>query len=212
MLHAGNDGQPLTDTWAWNGVAWTPIAAVNTPPPRYQSAMAFDVHRGCTVLFGGGDGLTLLDDSWELESPSPAPVATTAVFGVGCGIPPLTIAPTPGSRPVIGSQQDTVIGNVAAAPTFMAIGLSSAHLGASALPLPLSWLGMNGCRLYQDLVVAADACTSTGPATAAHALQVPPAPGLVGLHVYLQAWGAAPGANPSGLVTSNAIDLVLGNV
>lgn len=78
--------------------------------------------------------------------------------------------------------------------------------------MPLAALGMQGCRLFHDFVIGADACTATGTTTAAHALPLPPAPELVGLRVYLQAWGVSPGANPAGLVTSNAIDLVLGDV
>lgn len=211
ILHAGHDGQPLTDTWAWNGVGWTPLAAPNPPSLRYQSAMTFDVLRGRTVLFGGGDGATLLDDVWERESASSAPVATAATFGVGCGTPPLGIAPATGSRPVLGGQQHTVVGNVAASATFMAIGLSSTHLGAIALPLPLALLGMNGCRLYHDFVIGAEPCTPAG-AMASHFLQLPAGPEFVGVHVYLQAFGASPLANPAGLVTSNAIDLILGDV
>jgi hypothetical protein len=211
VLHAGNDGQPLSDTWAWNGVTWTPIVGGSAPPIRYQAAMTFDVHRGRTVLVGGGDGASLLDDVWEHQGASPAPVATTAVFGVGCGVPPLGIAPAPGSRPVIGGQQGTVVGNIAAQPAVMMVGLSSSHLGGLALPLPLAYLGMNSCRLYIDVAIGTVGCMPTGPVSASLSLDLPSGPELVGLRVYLQALSVAPIANPAGLVTSNAIELVLGD-
>ncbi len=211
ILSGGNDGQPRSDTWSWDGGIWTQIPSV-APTPRYQSGAAFDLRRNRTVLFGGGDGAALLDDTWEFDGGTPAPVATTSVFGVGCGSPPLTIAPTPGSRPLLGGQQITGIGNLVGAPCFLAFGSSSSHAGAIALPLMLSHFGMVNCRLYHDLAFASEPCLMSGATTALHVLAIPLLPSLIGLRIHQQAWAAAPGVNPAGIVTSNAVELVLGNV
>ena len=43
-------------------------------------------------------------------------------------------------------------------------------------------------------------------------LAIPSAPNLLGLHVYIQAYALAPGANPLQIIISNGIDWVIGNV
>lgn len=52
------------DTWEWNGATWS-LAATAGPAARFGHAMAFDVQRGRTVLFGGElAGLALQNDTW----------------------------------------------------------------------------------------------------------------------------------------------------
>lgn len=210
IVSGGNDGQPRADTWSWDGASWTQLQS-SGPAARYQHAVAFDLRRGRSLLFGGGDGASLLADTWEFDGGTPAPVATAIAFGIGCGSPPLTIAPGPASRPLLGSHQVTNVGNLAATPGFLAFGLSSSFSGAVALPLPLSQFGMPGCRLYHDLALAFEPCVTTGPTMAAHSLAIPLQPGLIGLRLYLQAWASVHGSNPAGVVTSNAVELVLGD-
>ena len=204
-------GQLRSDTWSWDGVAWTehPIAA---PPARYEHAMAYDLRSGRTVLFGGGDGLSLLADTWEFDGGSPAPVATATPFGVGCGSPPLTIAPAPSSRPLLGGIQTTTIGNVTGGLCLLTFGSSSSNLGPVALPIALAAFGMVGCRVYHDMALAVQSCSPSGPTTATHSLPIPADPGLIGARLYLQAWASLPAANPVGIATSNAAELVLGNL
>ena len=47
----GNQVNPLSKTWEWDGSNWMAHAAV--PPARYGPAMAYDPVRRITVLFGG---------------------------------------------------------------------------------------------------------------------------------------------------------------
>jgi hypothetical protein len=55
----------LADTWEWDGTAWHQVAT-SGPPARINPAMAFDVTRGVTLLFGGQAGVqAFLDDLWE---------------------------------------------------------------------------------------------------------------------------------------------------
>ena len=55
-------------------------------------------------------------------------------------------------------------------------------------------------------------CTTTGPGAAQNSIAIPNNLALAGMHFYLQAWAPAPGANQGGLIASNAIDLLIGNL
>lgn len=65
--HIGFDYRPITNTWEWDGNNWS--VHTNAPPPRVQSAMAFDPIRGVTVLFGGSDyeNNAYLNDTWTWD-------------------------------------------------------------------------------------------------------------------------------------------------
>lgn len=70
LLFGGqNSLVPLGDTWEWNGAVWIQRAmGASTPPRRSRHAMAHDVVRGATVLFGGiGENSNLLGDTWEWD-------------------------------------------------------------------------------------------------------------------------------------------------
>ena len=56
----------LADTWEWDGSAWTP-RPIPGPPARSDHAMAYDVGRGVTALFGGYTGQYpyWVADTWE---------------------------------------------------------------------------------------------------------------------------------------------------
>ena len=211
VLIGGDDGQTRNDSWLWDGVTWTQLAA-SGPSARTQSAAAFDLQRRRTVMFGGGDFVTVLSDTWELDSGTPAPSAATTTFGTGCGTPPLTCAPLSGSRPLLGSTQVTQVGNLTTIGCLMTFGTANTHVGQIVLPLTLEFLGMPGCRLYHDFALGFAFCQSTGATTAEHQLPIPLAPSLIGVRLYLQASAASPASNVAGLVTGNAIELILGDI
>lgn len=54
-----------SDTWVWNGQAWSEVLPSLSPLARGGHRMAFDSRRGVTVLFGGANGSTGLDDTWS---------------------------------------------------------------------------------------------------------------------------------------------------
>ena len=68
----------LGDTWIWNGSAWRNATAEPTlppalsPPPRQETAMAYDAARERIVLFGGweSDVDQLLADTWLWDGAS----------------------------------------------------------------------------------------------------------------------------------------------
>src|SRR6185436_13651931 len=68
VLFGGGEGPGThSDTWLWNGTAWTQLAGVS-PPARRSHAMACDWGRHEVVLFGGEDGAGIpLADTWILR-------------------------------------------------------------------------------------------------------------------------------------------------
>jgi hypothetical protein len=150
---------------------------------------------------------TIGGSTWELGVPG---FAVAHTFGDGCGAARLTAAPVPGSRPVLGQVQGIDVQNVPG-PTFMCYGWSATHIGAFSLPLPLDAFGMPGCDLLQSIDLLLEPCVATGPTTVHHDAAIPNLPFLLGVQIYLQPWAIAPLANPAGLVTGNAVSLLLGS-
>jgi hypothetical protein len=72
VLFGGCDVQACTtdlnDTWEWNGSTWTEATAngaAGSPQGRSYDAMAFDSAREVTVMFGGFEGSSYANDTWE---------------------------------------------------------------------------------------------------------------------------------------------------
>ena len=82
---------PCGDTWEFNGVNWSRFVSLVSPEARISPAMAYDIKRNRTVMFGGsypapGPGpitYTSLNDTWEFESST----NWTQVQGQIVGIP-----------------------------------------------------------------------------------------------------------------------------
>jgi hypothetical protein len=66
VLFGGADisGQPIGETWLWNGTAWTQ-QVVGEPAARGGHAMAYDAARDVTVLFGGYSSDGYNGETWE---------------------------------------------------------------------------------------------------------------------------------------------------
>lgn len=56
VLYGGRNSinLPLSDTWLWDGAAWTQLGGTE-PPKRYSHAMATDESSGTILMFGGAD-------------------------------------------------------------------------------------------------------------------------------------------------------------
>jgi hypothetical protein len=65
--HIGFQVSPVMRTWEWDGNSWS--VRPNAPPPRIDSAMAFDASRGVSVVFGGSDYSNpgYLNDTWTWD-------------------------------------------------------------------------------------------------------------------------------------------------
>lgn len=203
-----------SNMWEWDGQLWVQ-STMPTPPARRGLSMVFDEQRGRVVLFGGSTlesfNPRLRSDTWELVRPSVT--ATSNTFGPGCGNPVLTISAANGSIPLIGTAFVADITGIPGNVVAMAVGGSATSVGPFLLPVNLGLVGMPGCWQHHDAVLGLFfPCTIPSAGSAQCLLSVPSDPTLLNLHAYLQAWAPDPAANAFGVVTSNAIDLLIGNI
>ena len=63
----GGWGDPLGETWTFDGSRWTRQLPTTSPSPRAFAAVTFDTKRGVVVLFGGYTGQTFLNDVWTWD-------------------------------------------------------------------------------------------------------------------------------------------------
>jgi hypothetical protein len=80
-----NQNHLCSDTWTFDGSAWTRQPAPTSPPFRSLAAMAYDADTSQTVLYGGfsdqnslGDTWTWNGITWTQQSPSASPPALEA--------------------------------------------------------------------------------------------------------------------------------------
>ncbi|MFO1077576.1 MAG: hypothetical protein U1E73_07605 [Planctomycetota bacterium] len=89
VLYGGDGGSSryaLDETWQWDGLQWTQLAPASTPGGLARHAMAFDLLRQTTVLFGGrydswtpanqsGATWEFANGAWAQAAPAAAPPA-----------------------------------------------------------------------------------------------------------------------------------------
>ncbi|MFN3242897.1 MAG: kelch repeat-containing protein [Planctomycetota bacterium] len=205
VLYGGDGGG--ADTVEWNGVSWQAQSPATNPPSSDTHAMAFDRTRQRMVLF--------LRNGSQSQTWTRGQFGTTAVaatYGMGCGAPALTFAPSTAARPIIGQVASATIDQAPANLAAVAIGWSNTNYGPFALPVTLAAIGMPGCELLQSSDVLGLATTVTGPATLRFDQQLPNDLSIVGQTVFLQAYALAPGANARQVVASNGIEWFVGDL
>jgi hypothetical protein len=195
--------QGLSDTWEWDGNAWFQPTATGGIAGLYNHAMAYDTFRRRVVLFGGrGDPASApRNETWEYSDSVPA---TYATFGTGCGRNPV-LAPEPGSLPWGGTTFRLRLTGLppTSSATFIILGYSkTSWFGQFPLPFPLDGIGMTGCTLYVrgDLVFTV---TNQG-GVASLPIAIPNDPTAPGTIFYNQGFAFDQGANPLGIIVSNA--------
>jgi hypothetical protein len=99
-------------------------------------------------------------------------------------------------------------GATASRPGTMFIGSNRQAWGALKLPFPLDPLGMTGCTLYGDPLLAFPIATD-GLGTAKVTFAVPSDPIWRNLHFVAQALVSDPGANPAQVVASDAAEGII---
>jgi hypothetical protein len=80
VLFGGGANTGLSDTWEWDGTAWTQMQDEG-PAARSVHAMAFDSARSRVVLFGGDGGSQLFGDTWEWDGTAWTQVQDTGPSG-----------------------------------------------------------------------------------------------------------------------------------
>ena len=92
------------------------------------------------------------------------------------------------------------------------MGFNDTFLGGlPILPLDLASIGMAGCDLLHSNEVFGLPVTPLTSSTMQFDYAIPNHAGLLGVHVYLQAYCLAPSAIPLQIIASNGIDWLIGN-
>ena len=120
---------------------------------------------------------------------------------------------TPTSTAILGQPLTSEVTNAPSPFCLVAFGTSNTVLpGIGALPLDLTFLGMTGCTLYQSNDrFGLQTSPGGSPSQRSFSVTVPSNPQLLGKNAYFQAFCLAPGVNPRGIISSNAIDFLIGN-
>lgn len=215
VLFGGRDGastfRRFADTWEWDGSDWTQVVTGTSPPARNQHALAFDSQRMRPVLFGGDAGINSFDDTWEYLRTYPASVSS---FGAGCpgtaGTP--TLSADGASLPWIAGPFSVRLDNIGAHPffnvPFVLAGFSRTAWGTQSLPFDLSPYGMTGCSLLAEPALAFTLANQGG--FALWTVGLPNDPRIAGSSLFIQGGTTSFGANPLGIVLSNACDVAIG--
>ena len=201
IMHGGlnfTTGAILTDTWEFDGSAWTQIATPAPSPSRWATAMAMDPVRRQVVIYGGASSNgSALTGTFEYG-------ASYRLFGTGCagsnGVPAIAGV----DAPRLGTPFNVQISNLALASSsaFVFTGISNTSSPLGALPLNLAGVGMPGCTLYVSADVLTIVPAAAGSAT--WSLAIPANAGLIGMPFFNQAASIDPSANAAGLCASNA--------
>jgi hypothetical protein len=141
----------------------------------------------------------------EFTYMAPTGAATVQPYGIGCN-PATPLDLNAAARPILNTTANLVVDTIPAGTLggVMVLSLTQHNPGLSAAAH-----GMPNCFQYVGLDVTSFLVVSG--ATATYPLMVPNLSQLVGVHVYTQAAMFAAGSNPLGIVSSNGLDLGVGN-
>jgi hypothetical protein len=189
-------GVALNDAWEFNGSTWTQLPG--TAPAVRAFGLAYDIVRANVVHFGG------LNASSQVSNQTSLFGAQATTYGAGCvgsnGVPTLL----PVDQPRIGANWQLVMNNNNAVSPIAIIVVGA----SSTAPIPLDAIGMLGCAGFvtPDLLLT----TGSSAGVAPWSTTIPNDPAVVSAHLYIQGISFDPGINPAWLVSSNAVDGLVG--
>lgn len=199
------------------GLVFTPLPVVTGPPPPYADpdlVMVPDPANAPGLALGGLFQGVVQQGIWNgtlhytKASIDPEPAVTFA--GAGCpsslGTPVCQEIVSPA---LLGQNASGLFDNLPSPGAVVhVLGLSDRVSSVGPLPLDLGLLGAPGCPLR----VSPDATNFLfgAGATATWNLNLPNSPALLGLTFLSQGLVLDPAANPAGLVTSDAVRILIG--
>jgi hypothetical protein len=193
-------------TWQWDGVLWTQVSQTAVPPTRAGASLVSTANE--LLLFGGrGSQSQPIDGSmWLLSTPTVARATPFGPSGTSSAGPlDLHVA---GAGPWIGSRCQLAFGPLPGLPLpGLWVGLSRTSWQGQTLPTDLGFVGYPGSQL----LIALDgplATLNNGLGLATAAIDLPPAPSLVGVELFFQAFVYEP--LTASLTTSNGLAFTLG--
>jgi hypothetical protein len=138
------------------------------------------------------------------ELPAGSFYATADAYGAGCGTPALALSTA--QRPLVSTTFSVTTSNITPTTAFGAVAIG---FTVFTPPLDLTVISMPGCFMYHDQVLTLPYTPAGGSATTNQNL-----PATLRLRFQLQALNFDPVARltPLGLVTSNALDVITGNL
>lgn len=188
----------LADTFEFDGTYWHRYrnGAAPSAAGRVNSAMAYDLLRQRSFLFGGAGSFANPVDTAEFRSdrPSFTQYATGCAGTVGTPVLDSTTLPA-----VAGTLQMQLTQTPGTAATVLILGTST----ASGLMIPGST-----CGLFVSAQFATLGVTATG-GSAGYPLTIPNNPTLSGLRLFAQGAVVDPGAVPLGLTVTNGARFVI---
>jgi hypothetical protein len=174
-------------------------------------------HTGATLtvtfVIEGAGIQPLSDESWAIDNLRVSIDTVTnpgyaLAYGTSCGpVLAATVAPR------VGRQLPLLVTNMPSTSLMAgcAFGLSNTNYNGMPLPMSLTSLGMPGCWLLQDLHIGdAVRLQMFGSTSAAIWIPVPNETRYAGMRAYFQVWAISPGANATGAVFSNGLDVQIG--
>lgn len=227
-------GQPAPRTWSYSSFFAGSTAMTAPNDTEMMRDSQYEVLRFVTSTGSVREEMyDLVADPWETTDLLLQPLSTaastayrtlrrelaklrgqawTASYGAGCsggGMSPV-LNVVPSTSPRIGTTF-TLRVPLVSAPVLLTvggIGFQNATWGGLPLPFDLTVAGMTGCSLWTDLsittVLSQTAVAATMPIT------LPNDPAAVGTALFMQAFPLLSGANPAGILATNAIEAIVG--
>jgi len=173
-------------------LGWMQVGTLNNLPPFFGGT-CYDSNRGIYYYGSSRTSMAALSEQWPAEF---------AVHGAPCQTPtpPILGLAAPWTRAWLGESLELIATNLPQSIAILAMGFNDQQYSGSALPLDLAQYGMPGCALR----VAPEATAlliGTG-GSASHQLPIPSRTALIGVPFWQQVLALAPGANPTGMLTS----------
>ena len=193
------------EVWEYDGIDWTQRTLTGVPLAAGHVDGCFHAGLGRVVNFGGTPDSNRATTYAATDLYGAVNDANTGGYGVGCagsaGVPALDCT----ALAWLGGAWSVAISSAPAnAPLLTLLGFSaSITSGGVPLPFDLTVIGMPGCRLHADPLVAI-AGLADGAGRATQSLSVGTSTSLIGIDLYSQAIVVDPSANTLGLTTSNA--------
>jgi hypothetical protein len=191
-------------------LTWDGVYDFNgTAPNTWQ--LQFDLATGdVTMVFAA---MTLLGGPHLVGFAAAGPSVDLSSLDLSAALPLQTAAAdslplhfAASARPLIGTNLLLVTSAIPASTFF---GVDVFSFVSNNPGVDLTSLGMPGCSQYVNFDVPVT--FAVGGANANLLLPVPSISGLLGLHVFAQSAGFCPAANALGVVTSNGLDLGIGD-
>ena len=206
-VYADLDGNTGEYVITWNQVPEYANTNVMSMQIALQASGIFEIRFGANNTNTAHQALAGYSIGGVTQDPGSSNLSSvvTAPLSIGGYATPMTLNAS--ARPILGSSTNLNTGDIAAGGL---VGFNSLGFGQQNPGIDLTSFGAPACSLY--LNIGYNAVYLVGGTTNSMPLGIPVTPSLAGIHVFAQSLVYAPGANSLGLITSNGVDLRLGNL